>query len=65
MGATSWQVKAKYNSKVYKNYQCALKKEEYEKIDTKREELGMSKAEFLKYLFAEKFGKEENSNDGK
>lgn len=63
MGVTSWQSKAKYNSKVYKNYQCALKKAEYEIIDQKREELGMSKAEFLRFLFEDKFGKIDAENE--
>ena len=56
MGYTSTEVKARYNKKTYKIYQCALRNVDFQIIDEKRLELNMSRAEFLKYLYKEKFG---------
>lgn len=50
MGYTSTAVKARYNKKTYKQFNAPLRIEEFEKIETEREKLGMSRAEFLKFL---------------
>lgn len=51
MGYTSTAVKARYNKKTYKQFNAPLRIEEFEKIETEREKLEMSRAEFLKFLF--------------
>lgn len=53
MGYTSTAVKARYNKKTYKQFNAPLRNEEFEKIETEREKLGMSRAEFIRFLYAE------------
>ena len=48
MGATSWQVKQRYNNKVYRSVSIRLKKELVEAWNTALEEDEISKAEFLR-----------------
>lgn len=54
--ATSTSVKRKYNEKTYTRWYADLRKEVYSKIEKKREETGLSRAEFLKMLVSEKYG---------
>lgn len=48
MGETSWQVKAKYNKKVYKSVSVQLKKELVAEWEAKLAKDGISKAEFIR-----------------
>lgn len=48
MGNTSWEVKAKYNKKVYKTITLQLKINLVEKLNEKLKQDGMSKAEFFR-----------------
>ena len=54
MGETSWQVKQKYNKKVYKTWSItSLKIDDFERIEKLREELGLSRSAFLLMLLEE------------
>ena len=48
MGETSWQVKAKYNKKVYKSVSVQIKKELVAEWEIKLAKDGISKAEFIR-----------------
>ena len=48
MGETSWQVKAKYNKKVYKSVSVQLKKELVAEWEEKLAKDGISKSEFIR-----------------
>lgn len=48
MGATSWQVKAKYNSKHYKRIAVDLDRELVLKWEKSLSAAGVSKAEFIR-----------------
>ena len=50
MGYTSTEVKSRYNKKTYTVFSCALRNEDFERIDAMRGE--MSRAAFLKMLVA-------------
>ena len=52
MGATSSAVKRKYNEKTYKRFTADIRNEEYDRIEDVRNELNLSRAEFLKMLLA-------------
>ena len=56
MGTTSSAVKNRYNKKTYSSWNAAIRKEEFEKIEAVRAETGLSRTEFLKMLFNEKYG---------
>lgn len=56
MGRTSTAVKQRYNDKTYKRWFLSLRNEVFDEIEAKREETGLSRAEFLKMLFKEKYG---------
>ena len=56
MGYTSSEVKNRYNKKTYSNWLAAIRKEEFTQIEAVRAETGLSRAEFLKMLFKEKYG---------
>ncbi len=58
MGYTSTAVKRKYNEKTYKRWFADLRNEIFEEIEKAREETGLSRAEFLKMLVNEKYGKD-------
>ena len=55
--ATSTAVKRKYNDKTYKRWFVSLRNEVFDEIEKTREETGLSRAEFLKMLYSEKYGK--------
>lgn len=46
--STSWQVKAKYNSKAYRSITVQLKKELVEQWEDKLKETNMGKSEFIR-----------------
>ena len=48
MGKTSWQVKAKYNKKTYKNFSTKIRPELLNDINKYCEENELSKPQFLK-----------------
>ena len=48
MGKTSWEVKAKYNSKHYRNFSTRIKHELFEQIDNYCKENNLSRSQFLK-----------------
>ncbi len=56
--ATSTAVKRKYNEKTYKRWSADLRNEVFEEVEDIREATGLSRAEFLKMLVNEKYGKE-------
>ena len=62
MGKTSWQVKAKYNAKVYGKLQVDLPKELKEEYRKKCDELGTSlRAQTIQLI--EKFLREEKAKE--
>ena len=56
MGYTSTAVKAKYNKKTYTAWSVSIRNECAEIIEQCREKEGLSRAEFIKMLVAEKYG---------
>lgn len=56
MGATSSEVKNRYNKKVYSRWAATIKKDDFAKIEELREQEGMNKPEFLKMLIKNKYG---------
>lgn|GEM_PF-1679596 len=58
MSYTSTAVKERYNKKTYSAWTAKIRKAEFEKIEAVRAETGLSRTEFLKMLFNEKYGKE-------
>lgn len=50
MNKTSWQVKAKYNKKTYKNFSTRLKPDLYNEFEGLRKSKEMSKPEFINDL---------------
>lgn len=48
MSNTSWQVKAKYNKKAYKQFACRIKPDLFEEINSYCEDNNLSKSQFLK-----------------
>ena len=48
MSNTSWQVKAKYNKKVYRNISVQLNKELVERWENKLSEDNIGKSEFIR-----------------
>lgn len=48
MSETSWQVKAKYNKKVYKSITAQLNRELVEKWEEKLQADGIGKSEFIR-----------------
>lgn len=55
MGYTSTAVKQKYIDKTYCPWSVRLRKNVFNEIEALREETGLSRAEFLKMLVAEKY----------
>lgn len=55
MGYTSTAVKQKYIDKTYSPWSVRLRKEVFNEIEALREKTGLSRAEFLKMLVAEKY----------
>ncbi len=53
--ATSTDVKRRYNEKTYKRWFVSLRNEDFGTIENLREEIGLSRAEFLKMLVSEKY----------
>lgn len=51
MGYTSTDVKRRYNEKTYTRWYMSLRNEDFEEIEKVRNELNLSRAEFLKMLF--------------
>ena len=47
MSNTSWQVKAKYNKKAYKQFACRVKPDLFEEINSYGEDNNLSKSQFL------------------
>lgn len=58
MGATSWQVKAKYNKKVYKTVSAQLPKELVARLEEKLKEDNIGKAEFIRNAIKAYLGEE-------
>jgi len=50
MGKTSWQVKARYNAKTYKNLSTRLKPDLYNEFEEIRKSKDISKPEFIREL---------------
>lgn len=50
MGRTSSEVKRRYNAKTYTRWSADLKNEDFEKIETLRDSLSLSRSQFLKML---------------
>lgn len=48
MGATSWQVKAKYNKKMYKSVAAQLDKDLVARFEEKLKDDGIKKSEFIR-----------------
>jgi len=64
MGKTSWQAKARYNAKTYKNLSVRLKPELYEEFERLRSKTEFSKPEFIRKLienYIENIKKGENN----
>ncbi len=55
---TSWQVKAKYNKKVYRTVTAQLNKELVERLEEKLNCDGITKAEFIRRAIKEYLGEE-------
>lgn len=55
MGYTSTAVKQKYINKTYSQWAVRLRNEDFDIIEKLREEIGLSRAEFLKMLVCEKY----------
>ncbi|MCH5209477.1 MAG: ribbon-helix-helix protein, CopG family [Oscillospiraceae bacterium] len=53
MGDTSWQVKQRYNRKVYRAIGVQLKKELVEEWEEAIKEDGISKSEFIRYAITQ------------
>lgn len=53
MGKTSSEVKRRYNNKTYKQFNAQIRNEEFDKIEAERASLGMSRAEFIRFLLDE------------
>lgn len=47
MGHTSTAVKRKYNNKAYKRFNAEIKPELFERLETYRNEKGLSRSQFL------------------
>lgn len=58
MGYTSTAVKQKYINKTYSQWSVKLRNEVFKEIEDIREGTGLSRAEFLKMLVNEKYGKD-------
>ncbi len=58
MSNTSWQVKAKYNKKVYKSVSAQLPKELVERLEEKLKADGIGKAEFIRNAIKEYLGED-------
>ena len=58
MGYTSTAVKQKYIDKTYSQWSVKLRNEVFKEIEDIREGTGLSRAEFLKMLVNEKYGKD-------
>lgn len=55
MGHTSTAVKQKYIDKTYSPWSVRLRNDVFNEIEALRKETGLSRAEFLKMLVAEKY----------
>lgn len=60
MGNTSWQVKKRYNDKVYKRIAVDLDKELVTKWEERIKEAGISKSEFVRNSILEYLGESES-----
>lgn len=60
MGNTSWQVKKRYNDKVYKRIAVDLDKELVTKWEERIKESGISKSEFVRNSILEYLGESES-----
>lgn len=58
MSSTSWQVKAKYNKKVYRNISVQLNKELVERWENKLSEDNIGKSEFIRNAIKAYLGEE-------
>ena len=58
MGYTSTAVKQKYIDKTYSQWSVKLRNEVFKEIEDIRKGTGLSRAEFLKMLVNEKYGKD-------
>ena len=58
MSNTSWQVKAKYNKKVYRNISVQLNKELVERWENKLSEDNIGKSEFIRNAIKAYLGEE-------
>lgn len=58
MGETSWQVKARYNKKVYKSVSAQLDKELVARWEEKLQADGIGKAEFIRNAIKQYLGEE-------
>lgn len=56
MGYTSTAVKAKYNKKTYKDWKAAIRNADFDKIEEKRAETGLSRSAFIKMLVCKEYG---------
>lgn len=59
MGATSSEVKNRYNKKVYKSWNSLIKNEIFDKIEEIRATEGLSRSAFLEMLVDYKYNSEE------
>jgi hypothetical protein len=59
MAKTSSAVKRRYNAKAYKQWNVQLKPELFDRLEAERGALGMSRAEYLDHLAAEKGNRHE------
>lgn len=64
MSRTSTAVKSRYNKKTYTVFSCALRNEDFERIDKLRMDMDLSRAAFLKML-VEHWENTKNSSDTK
>lgn len=58
MSSTSWQVKAKYNKKVYKSVSAQLPKELVYRWEEKLKADGIGKSEFIRNAIKQYLGEE-------
>lgn len=56
MSSTSWQVKARYNKKVYRNVSAQLPKELVARWEEKLQVDGMGKSEFIRNAIKQYLG---------
>lgn len=59
---TSWQVKAKYNKKVYRFVSAQLNKELVEQWETELKKDGISKSAFIREAIEQYLKQKENGN---